>query len=115
MAVYQFTAGATSVTILNPIATDKVRIATTTAVTYAVSPLANVTAVTTSNPNAASTSSGVIGANQIERDIYVGRGNYLAIIAVTTSGLCSVTELGAIPNRTTNNGYYDGPLINPGA
>ena len=104
MANYNITASGSSQSI-GPVATDKVRIATTTAIYYAVGN-SSVTA-TTSNP--------IIGANQIERDVYVGAGNYVAVLAVATGGVCSITELGAIPNRNLVNGYYTGPQINPGA
>jgi len=105
MANYVVTASGTS-QATGPIQTDKVRIGTTVAIQYTV----GNSSVTTS------TSTGiVIGANQIERDIYVGAGNYIAIIAVATGGACSITELGAIPNRNLVNGYYTGPQINPGA
>jgi len=100
MANYVVTASGTSQAV-GPIASDKVRIATTVAIQYTV----GGSGVTTSTGTGI-----VIGANQIERDIYVGHDNYIAIIAVATGGTCSVTEIGAIPNRSTINGYYDGPL-----
>lgn len=100
MANYVITASGTSQQT-PVIQTDKVRIATTTAVQYEVG----------ANPTATTAGSIVIGANQIERDIYVGKGNRVAIIAVATGGACSITEIGAIPNRNTINGYYDGPIV----
>lgn len=66
--------------------TDKVRIATTTAIAVAVgnsSVTANLTACL------------IIPDNSVERDFYVGQGNYIAFINVKGSATAfSITDLG---------------------
>jgi len=109
MSTYIVTATTSSTTITRPILSDKVRIGTTVGIVWAVGN-ANVTASTTSDAGNASSSNGVIGANQVERDVYVGKNNYIAFVATSANGLVSITEVGAIPSRSTINGYYDGAV-----
>lgn len=74
--------------------TDKVRIATTTS--------AIAVSVGNSSVTADLTSSEIIPANTVERDFYVGQGNYIAYINVAglTPGAFSITNLGA-PHANT--------------
>ena len=92
MSSYIQTAGAASASI-GPIATDKIRIATTnSAIAFNVG-----NAAVTANITACE----VIPASTVERSILVGQGNYLAYIhANGTAAPFSVTELGA-PHAVT--------------
>ena len=87
MASYIQTASGSSAKI-GPIATDKVRIATTNSAIAINIGNSSVTANTTACE--------IIPANTVERSIVVGQGNYLAYInANGTAAPFSVTELGA--------------------
>lgn len=78
---------------VGPIATDKVRIATTTSAIAINVGDANVTANTTACT--------IIPANSTERSILVGQGNYIAYInANGTAAPFSITELG-MPHANT--------------
>ena len=66
------------------IATDKVRIASTTNI-YVTSGSSNVSA---SNANP------IVLAGAVERSFYVGENNYISVLAISGNGVCSVTELG---------------------
>lgn len=68
------------------IATDKVRIAATSAMAIAVGNSAVTANVTDCM---------IIPAGGIERSLYVGQGNYIAYITIGTAGPFSVTELGS--------------------
>lgn len=86
MASYIYTANGTS-QLSSVIATDKVRIATTTAIAIAIGN-ANVTANTTACM--------IIPDNTVDNSIIVGQGNYVAFINVKGSATpFSITELGA--------------------
>lgn len=87
MASYIQTAAGTSARI-GPIPTDKVRIATTSAIAIAIG---------NSSVTANLTACDIIPANIVENSIIVGQGNYLAYIDVGsgTASEFSVTELGA--------------------
>jgi hypothetical protein len=68
--------------------TDKVKISTTT----------SAIAVNTGNSSVTAnlTACQIIPANTVERDFYVGQGNYIAYINVAgTAGAFSITDLGA--------------------
>lgn len=87
MSSYIQTAGSSTASI-GPIATDKVRIATTSsAIAFNIggsSVTANITGCE------------IIPASTVERSIIVGQGNYIAYInANGTAAPFSVTELGA--------------------
>jgi len=87
MASYIQTASGSSARI-GPIATDKVRIATTNS---AIAINVGNSAVT-----ANTTACEIIPANTVERSFIVGQGNYIAYInANGTATPFSVTELGA--------------------
>lgn len=78
---------------VGPIATDKVRIATTTS--------AIAINVGDSNVTANTTACKIIPANSTERSILVGQGNYIAYInANGTAAPFSITELG-MPHANT--------------
>lgn len=72
--------------------TDKVRIATT------VSAIAVATG--NSSVSANLTACQIIPANSVERDFYVGQGNYIAFIVSGSDAIFSVTTLGA-PHAVT--------------
>lgn len=92
MTSYIQTASGSSAKI-GPIATDKVRIATTSSAIAINVGDANVTANTTACE--------IIPANNVERSFIVGQGNYLAYInANGTAAPFSVTELG-MPHSNT--------------
>ena len=87
MSSYIQTASGSSAKI-GPLATDKVRIATTNS--------AIAIAVGNSSVTANITACEIIPANSVERSFIVGQGNYLAYInANGTATPFSVTELGA--------------------
>ena len=85
MTAYVYTANSTS-QISSMIGTDKVRISTTTsAIAFAVgnsSVTANLTACE------------IIPANTVNNSFIVGEGNKVAYIAVSGTGIFSITELG---------------------
>ena len=92
MASYIQTASGSSARI-GPIATDKVRIATTTS--------AIAINVGNSSVTANTTACEIIPANTVDNSYIVGQGNYLAYINVAgTAGAFSVTELG-MPHADT--------------
>ena len=67
--------------------TDKVRISTTSS--------AIAVAVGNSSVTANLTACEIIPANTVNNSFIVGEGNYIAYIAVSGTGIFSVTELGA--------------------
>jgi len=87
MASYIQTASGTSARI-GPIATDKIRIASTSALAIAIG---------NSSVTANTTACMIVPDNTVENSIIVGQGNYLAYIDVSsgTARPFSVTELGA--------------------
>lgn len=92
MASYIQTASGSSARI-GPIATDKVRIATTNS--------AIAINVGNSSVTANTTACEIVPANTVERSFIVGQGNYLAYInANGTAAPFSVTELG-MPHADT--------------
>lgn len=92
MSSYIQTAGAGSLRI-GPIATDKIRIATTSSAIAINIGDVTVTANTTACE--------IIPASTVERSIMIGQGNYLAYIhANGTAAPFSVTELG-MPHAST--------------
>lgn len=92
MASYIQTASGSSARI-GPLATDKIRIATTNSAVAINVGDANVTANTTACE--------IVPANTVERSFIVGQGNYLAYInANGTAAPFSVTELG-MPHADT--------------
>jgi len=96
MASYIQTAGGSSARI-GPLATDKVKIATTTS--------AIAIAVGNSAVTANTTACEIIPANTVDNSYIVGQGNYLAYINVAGStGAFSVTELGAPHADTGTSG-----------
>lgn len=96
MASYIQTASGSSARI-GPIATDKVRIATTTS---AIAINVGNSAVT-ANTSACE----IIPANNVDNSYIVGQGNYFAYINVAgTAGAFSVTELGAPHEDTGTSG-----------
>lgn len=91
MASYIQTPSGSSARI-GPLATDKVRIATTSS--------AIAVAVGNASVTANITACEVIPASSVERSFIVGKGNYLAFINVNgTAAPFSVTELGMPTNN----------------
>mgnify|MGYP003333827926 FL=1 len=84
MANYNISAGTGSASSPQQIATDKVRVASTTNI-YITSGDANVAAANT-DP--------LVLAGAVERSFYVGANNYVSVLAVASSGVVSITELG---------------------
>jgi len=91
MASYIYTANSSS-QVSAAIATDKVRIATT----------GSSIAVATGNSSVTAnlTACEIIPANSVERDFYVGQGNYIAFIVSGSNAVFSITELG-MPHANT--------------
>jgi hypothetical protein len=84
MANYNISATTGSASTPQLITTDKVRIASTTNI-YITSGSSNVAAANT-DP--------IVLAGAVERSFYVGANNYISVRAVSSNGVCSVTELG---------------------
>ena len=84
MANYNITTSNSAASSAQLIATDKVRIASTTAI-FVTSGDSNVAAANT-DP--------IVLSNAPERSFYVGANNYISVLAVDTEGVCSITELG---------------------
>ena len=92
MASYIYTANNTS-QLSGPIATDKIRIATTTSAIAIATGNSNVTANLTACE--------IVPANTVDNNILVGQGNYVAYINVAGSaGAFSISELG-MPHANT--------------
>lgn len=92
MASYIYTANGTS-QLSAVLATDKIRIATTTS--------AIAIAIGNSSVQANTTACEIIPANTVDNSIIVGQGNYVAYINVAgTAGAFSITELG-MPHANT--------------
>ena len=92
MASYIQTASGSSARI-GPIATDKIRIATTNSAIAINSGDANVTANTSA--------CAIIPANTVDNNYLIGQGNYFAYISANgTAAPFSVTELG-MPHADT--------------
>lgn len=92
MASYIYTANGTS-QLSSAIATDKVRISTTTSAIAIAIGNANVTANLTSCE--------IVPANTVLNSVTVGQDNYIAYINVAgTAGAFSITELG-MPHSDT--------------
>lgn len=92
MASYIYTANGTS-QLSDSIATDKVRISTTTS--------AIAIAIGDGNVEANLTACEIVPANTIMNSVIVGQDNYIAFINVAGSaGAFSITELGA-PHAVT--------------
>lgn len=87
MASYIYTPNGTS-QLSGPIATDKVRIAATSACAIAIG---------NSSVTANTTACMIIPIGGVERSILVGQGNYIAFINIGSGspGPMSITELGA--------------------
>ena len=85
MANYNISASTGSASSPQIITTDKVRIASTTNI-YVTSGDSNV---------AASNTDPIVLAGAVERSFYVGANNYISVLAVSTNGICSITEVGA--------------------
>lgn len=102
MASYILSASGTSANL--QINTNKVRIATSNAAIAINTGNANTV---TANITGGATGSYIIPANFVERDIYVGQGNYLAYIGAASTTI-SVTELGA---PMANTAYTNGNTI----
>lgn len=88
MATYVIAANASS-QLSSAWTTDKIRIATTNAIHYAIGN-ASVTA---------SASSAIIPSNSIH-DRFIGVGNYIAVIRDATDGNVSITEMGTASSGT---------------
>ena len=84
MANYNITATSGSASSPQIIATDKVRVASTTNI-YITSGDSNVAAANT-DP--------IVLAGAVERSFYVGANNYVSVLAVSSTGVVSITELG---------------------
>lgn len=96
MASYIQTPSGSSASI-GPIATDKVRIATTTC--------AIAINVGNSSVSANTTACEIVPANTVDNSYIVGQGNYLAYITANgTAAPFSVTELGAPHADTGTSG-----------
>ena len=92
---YIYTANSSS-QLSTAIQTNKVRIATNTSIAIAIG---------NSSVTANVTSCMIIPNNTVERDLYVGQGNYIAYIDAsgTTPVKFSVTELGMPHANTVTN------------
>ena len=84
MANYNVSAVTTVGSSAQLIATDKVRIASTT----------NIYVTSGTSPIAATSADPIVLAGAPERSFYVGANNYISVLAVTANGICSITELG---------------------
>lgn len=87
MANYNVSSSTASASSAQQVATDKVRVASTTDI-YFTSSSSNTTAAANTNP--------IILAGAPERSVYVGAGNYFSVLAVSANGKVSVTELGNV-------------------
>ena len=83
-AIYTPSGSSQKTAVIN---TEKVRISTTSS--------AIAVAVGNSSVTANLTACEIIPANTVNNSFIVGEGNYIAYIAVSGTGLFSVTELGA--------------------
>lgn len=85
MANYNITTATGAASAAQLINTDKVRVASTTDIYF-----------TSGNSSIVCTNADpIILAGAPERSVYVGAGNYVSVLAVSTAGKCSVTEVGA--------------------
>lgn len=84
MANYNVAASTSAASAAQLIATDKVRVASTVDI-YFISGNSSIAAANT-HP--------LVLAGAVERSMYVGANNYVSLKAVTTAGVCSITELG---------------------
>ena len=85
MSNYNINAVTSSGSTAQKILTDKVRVASTT----------NIFITSGSNSNvSASSSDPIVLAGAVERSFYVGANNYISVKAVSSNGVCSITELG---------------------
>lgn len=85
MANYNINATTGSASTAQQIATDKVRIASTTNIFVACG---------NSSVQAANTDL-IVLQGAPERSFYVGENNYISVRAVSSNGVCSVTEVGS--------------------
>lgn len=84
MANYNVSAVTTGPSAAQLIVTDKVRIASTVDIYFA----SGNSAVAAANTNT------IVLAGSPERSFYVGSGKYVSVRAVSSNGVCSITELG---------------------
>lgn len=84
MANYNVSAVTTVASSGQIIATDKVRIASTT----------NIYVTSGNSSIAAANTDPIVLQGAVERSFYVGANNYISVLAVSANGMCSITELG---------------------
>jgi hypothetical protein len=84
MSNYNIDAVTGSASTAQQVATDKVRIASTVDI-YVTSGNSSV---------AADDTVPIVLAGCPERSFYVGANNYISVLAVSSNGMCSITELG---------------------
>ena len=84
MANYNISAVTGSASSAQLIATDKVRIASTV----------NIFVTSGNSSVAAANTDPIVLAGAPERSFYVGADNYISVRAVSSNGICSITELG---------------------
>jgi len=84
MANYNISAVTGSASSAQLIATDKVRIASTV----------NIFVTSGNSSVAAANTDPIVLAGAPERSFYVGTNNYISVRAVSSNGVCSITELG---------------------
>lgn len=84
MANYNINAVTGSASAARQIATDKVRIASTV----------NIYVTSGNSSVAAANTDPIVLAGAPERSFYVGENNYISVLAVSSNGVCSITELG---------------------
>ena len=84
MANYNVNAVTTAASTAQLIATDKVRIASTV----------NIYVTSGNSSVAAANTDPIVLAGAPERSFYVGESNYISVRAVSSNGVCSITELG---------------------
>jgi hypothetical protein len=84
MANHNINAVTTGASTPVQIATDKVRIASTT----------NIYVTSGNSSVAAANTDPIVLAGAVERSFYVGANNYISVLAISANGTCSVTELG---------------------
>ena len=84
MANYNINAVTGGASTAQIIATDKVRIASTV----------DIYVTSGNSSTAAANTDPIVLQGAVERSFYVGANNYISVLAVSSNGMCSVTELG---------------------
>lgn len=84
MANYNLSAVTTTGTAGQIVLTDKVRIASTV----------DIYVTSGNSATVADNADPIVLAGAPERSFYVGANNYISVLAVSSNGVCSITELG---------------------